>query len=105
MKQKIKKSSIDDYQKIIEKILKIRKERKSLYGDSYNEMESLGHYFHAFNKFKRLRHQLDLELNHINLANNYEKVDDNVIDIINYLIFFLIMREKEAKSKKHLNIS
>lgn len=85
-----------DYSETLNKILEIRKQRRTLYGDSYNEMQSLGHYFHALNKLKRLQVQLmkELKSSEVN-TNNYEKIEDNAIDIINYMIFFLIMRNKE----------
>ena len=56
-------------------------------------MPAVGHYWHSFNKMKRLRVQLDAENKTGNINTlNYEKIEDNAIDIINYMIFFLIMR-------------
>ena len=87
-----------EYLNILNKIFEIRKKRKSLYGDSYNEMPSEGHFWHCFNKIKRLRVQLDAEKKSGNVnVLNYEKIEDNAVDIINYMLFFLIMREKEAQ--------
>jgi hypothetical protein len=89
-----------EYAEVLTKVLEIRKKRRSLYGDSYQEMESLGHYYHAFNKIKRLKVQLMSELKTGNInSSNYEKIEDNAIDIINYMIFFLIMREKEKTNE------
>jgi hypothetical protein len=87
------------YAKAFSKILAIRKQRRSLYGDSYEEAPSICHYWHAFNKLKRLQTQLKIEQENGKENTNYEKIEDNAIDIINYMIFFLALREKEAKNE------
>ena len=86
----------EEYISVLWSILEIRKARRSLYGDTFKEMPSLGHYYHAFNKMHRLQMQLTNELKSGKVnTKNYEKIEDNAIDIINYLIFFLITRRME----------
>ena len=94
-----------EYLEILQKIVNIRIKRRSLYGDSHTEMPAVGHYWHSFNKMKRLRVQLDAENKTGNINTlNYEKIEDNAIDIINYMIFFLIMREKEQNESMEKQI-
>lgn len=84
----------EDYAKVLQEIFDIRKKRRVLYGDTYIEMPSIGHYYHAFNKMKRLKYNIESG-NKIDANKKYESAKDNAIDIINYIIFYLIMIEKE----------
>ena len=82
----------NEYKEVLEEVVRVRSQRKKLYGDSYSEMDSLGHAYHAQNKIKRL-------MFNIKSGNkNYESAKDNALDIINYMLFFLIMLEKEKRT-------
>lgn len=83
----------EDYAKILQEVIEIRKKRRSLYGDTYVEMPSSGQFWHCFNKIKRLRYNIE-KINQ-NSSKKYESAKDNALDVINYMIFFLIMLEKE----------
>jgi len=84
----------EDYAKVLQEVIEIRKKRRSLYGDTYVEMPSVGQFWHCFNKIKRLRYNIE----NLNTSDKkYESAKDNAIDVINYMIFFLIMLEKEKQ--------
>ncbi len=92
----------EEYYNVVKDIFSIRSKRRELYGDTFNEMPSVGHFWHAFNKLKRLRYNIEFG-NAIPSHKKYESAKDNAIDVINYMIFFLIMIEEEHKNKEVKN--
>lgn len=86
----------EEYLNNLFEAVNVRIDRRKKYGDSYRDMDSLGHYYHAYNKFHRLNTQLESD---DTSQEFYEKIDDNIIDIINYLVFMLVQRKREKADK------
>jgi len=90
----IKESEVGvDYMNAIEEVLKIRKERFKVYGDSFLEdgIEDLLVYVKG--KINRYKYQKKLGTEN----NSYEKSKDCLIDLVNYALFILA---KELKNEK-----
>lgn len=72
------------YVDAIEKIVKIRLERKALYGDSWKTDNDEMLWAMIKNKMGRYE-----ALKKSNCDNTYEKTEDTLIDLINYTLFLL----------------
>lgn len=84
MEIKIKSEDVGkEYLLALDEVLKIRKERFKIYGDSFldDSIEDLMVYargkLHRFEVMQKLRTQ----------KNNYEKHEDQILDCINYCLF------------------
>jgi len=78
------------YHLAIKEIVKVRNQRRLIYGDGFEEIGIVGNGWHIVNKVGRLRFMLE------NGMNSYESLKDTLIDIINYSLFCLAMvKEKE----------
>lgn len=74
------------YDKALNKVLQIRKERQKIYGDGWKNMQEYEFVAFIKNKCGRLEHLF------LNGNSNYEKIDDTLIDLINYCLFYLEVR-------------
>jgi len=76
------------YLKAINKVLKIRAERKKVYGNSFldDSIESLLYIIDG----KRNRYDVIKKS-----KENFHKLEDQIVDIINYYIFILCLLENE----------
>lgn len=75
-----------EYQNALDKVLKIRNERKKIYGDSWAENGQLAIYGQLLDDFGRVKYMFE----HGN--NKYEKIDDKLIDVVNRCLFLLALR-------------
>jgi len=76
------------YLEAINKVLKIRAERKEVYGDSFldDSIESLLYIIDG----KRNRYDVIKKS-----KENFNKLEDQIVDIINYYVFILCLLENE----------
>ena len=81
------------YQNTLNKVIKIREDRQKLYGDDwiYDPIEY--DFWMLYGKFNRLQYLLKHKLND---KSQYEKIDDTLIDMINYSIFLLYKINKKG---------
>jgi hypothetical protein len=85
------------YLKALEEVLKIRLERRELYGDSWKENKDWELLAFIKNKVGRLE---DFILNK-NVSKNYENEIDCLKDLINYSLFLLENKLKENGKKSN----
>jgi len=79
----------EDYEKALNKVLKIRDERQKIYGDSWKS-DIITNYYQLKNKFERIKIMIEtLQTNH------YESLIDQFIDLTNYSLFCLALILKE----------
>ena len=77
-----------EYLEALEEMLKIRKQKRIVYGDVFLTDDLLFLKYQAENKLKRLTAQMNSgELKE--LKENTETAKDSAIDIINYMLFFV----------------
>lgn len=81
-----------EYLEAIDKILKIRADRKKVYGDSFLN-----------DSIESLLNVIDGKRNRYNVIEksktNFHKLEDQIIDIINYYLFILCL----LKNEKNIN--
>ncbi len=81
-----------EYLAALNLILKVREDRRNIYGESWQDMSTQECYFHLKNKFERLT-----ILKENKKINNYENIQDTLIDLANYTLFMLAILQKQKK--------
>jgi hypothetical protein len=96
--RRLKMKKQTDYFKIaLEEVLKVREQRRKIYGDTWREMEDWETLAFIKQKYKRLHEFV------INKSDNntYESEKDTLIDLTNYTLFMLANLEagKDEQNK------
>ena len=82
-----------EYLDVLKEVVKIRKQRRKIYGDDYGhppEVEVWTIYQKTFRMIKLFKDG----------NSNYEKIDDTLRDLINYSLFLLIKISNKKKNGK-----
>jgi len=72
------------YDKALNAVIKVRKHRQKIYGDTWKDAKEYELVAMLKQKVGRLEHQFVTKK-----LNNYEKAEDNLIDLVNYALFLL----------------
>jgi hypothetical protein len=102
MTEIVDKVAMDYYFEVMEDIVKLRKQRASIYGDDWITNEVEAKVWLLWEKAQRATHIV--KYNPDTLMNEYERLEDTLKDSVNYAIFALcILRKKRdvlAAAKK-----
>lgn len=90
----IKSSEVGEkYLEVLKKAINVRAERRKIYGDDFShpiDVEVWTIYQKTFRMIKLYRDG----------NSNYEKIDDTLIDLINYALFLLIKLDMQKNERK-----
>ena len=84
------------YENALKKVVDVRLQRKKIYGDQWQQMQIYELVAMIKQKTSRLEHMF------LNGTNNYEKMEDTLIDNVNYNLFLLEILQRRQHENRNL---